>query len=154
MMSCCGIANETNRIAQSFHNARVNIPKYYGGLFRSEKGGFFSEFAIPDPHLLHPLLALTYTSHDMAPFARDMGHDGPPFAWDEERHLHLRSQLDALFFLLYGLDREEADYALSTFPIVKRQDEAAFGGRYRTRDLILAYMNAYAAGNLDAWARG
>jgi hypothetical protein len=81
-----------------------------------------------------------------------MGYDGPPFKWDEERRFHLQRQLDALFFILYGLDRDEADYVLSTFPIVKRQDEAAFG-RYRSRDLILAYMAAYAAGNLDAWAK-
>ncbi len=37
---------------------------------------------------------------------------------------------------------------LSTFPIVRRQDEAQFG-RYRTRDLILAYMNALAAGDTE-----
>ncbi len=42
---------------------------------------------------------------------------------------------------------------LDTFPIVKRQDEAAFG-RFRTKDLILAYYNALAAGNLDAWVKG
>jgi hypothetical protein len=27
------------------------------------------------------VLELTYTSHSMAPFARDLGYDGPPFAW-------------------------------------------------------------------------
>ena len=26
------------------------------------------------------VLELTYTSHSMAPFARDLGYDGPPFA--------------------------------------------------------------------------
>jgi hypothetical protein len=102
--------------------------------------------------ILPRVLELTYTANDMGPFARDMGYDGPPFKWDEERRFHLQRQLDALFFILYGLDRDEADYVLSTFPIVKRQDEAAFG-RYRSRDLILAYMAAYAAGNLDAWAK-
>ena len=49
---------------------------------------------------------------------------------------------------LYGLSREDASYVLDTFPIVRKQDEAAFG-RYRTRDLILAYMNALAAGDTD-----
>ena len=29
------------------------------------------------------VLRLTYTSHDMAPFARDLGHHGPPFPWDD-----------------------------------------------------------------------
>ena len=94
------------------------------------------------------VLRLTYTSHDMAPFARDLGYSGPPFTWDEEERRHLRARLDALYFHLYGLDREDAGYVLSTFPIVRRQDEAEFG-RYRTRDLILAYMNALAAGDVE-----
>ena len=94
------------------------------------------------------VLRLTYTSHDMSPFARDLGYTGPPFTWDEEERRHLRARLDALYFHLYGLDREDAGYVLSTFPIVRRQDEAQFG-RYRTRDLILAYMNALSAGDAE-----
>ena len=94
------------------------------------------------------VLRLTYTAHDMAPFARDLGYDGPPFTWDEEERRHLRARLDALYFHLYGLDREDADYVLGTFPIVRRQDEAAFGS-YRTRDLVLAYMNALDAGDTE-----
>jgi hypothetical protein len=55
------------------------------------------------------VLELTYTAHDMAPFARDMGHVDavgevlPPFAWDEDRRLALRAKLDALYFILYGV---------------------------------------------------
>ena len=94
------------------------------------------------------VLRLTYTAHDMAPFARDLGYDGPPFRWDEEERRHLRARLDALYFHLYGLSREDADYVLGTFPIVRRQDEKEFG-TYRTRDLVLAYMNALAAGDTE-----
>ena len=72
------------------------------------------------------MLRLTYTAHDMAPFARDLGYDGPPFRWDEEERRHLRARLDALYFHLYGLSREDADYVLGTFPIVRRQDEKEF----------------------------
>ena len=94
------------------------------------------------------VLRLTYTAHDMAPFARDLGYDGPPFAWDEEERRHLRARLDALYFHLYGLSRDDADYVLGTFPIVRREDEKEFG-TYRTRDLILAYMKALAAGDTE-----
>ena len=94
------------------------------------------------------VLRLTYTAHDMAPFARDLGYNGPPFIWDEEERRHLRARLDALYFHLYGLSREDADYILSTFPIVRREDEAAFG-TYRTRDLVLAYMSALSAGDTE-----
>ena len=58
----------------------------------------------------------------------------------------MRARLDALYFHLYGLSRDDAAYMLDTFPIVRRQDESRFGS-YRTRDLILAYMNALAAGD-------
>ena len=92
------------------------------------------------------VLKLTYTAHDLASFARDLGYTGPPFLWDEEERRRLRARLDACYFHLYGIDRADAAYILSTFPIVQRQDEAAFG-RYRTRDLILAYMNALKAGD-------
>ena len=94
------------------------------------------------------VLRLTYTAHDMAPFARDLGYNGEPFLWDEEERRHLRARLDALYFHLYGLSRADAAYILNTFPIVRREDEAAFG-TYRTRDMTLAYMNALAAGDTE-----
>ena len=31
------------------------------------------------------VLELTYTAHDLQGFAQDLGYDGPPFPWDEER---------------------------------------------------------------------
>ena len=95
------------------------------------------------------VLRLTYTAHDMAPFARDLDYNGSPFAWSEEERRHLRARLDALYFHLYGLTKKDAEYVLDTFPIVRREDKAVFG-RYRTRDLILAYMNALSAGDTES----
>ena len=71
------------------------------------------------------VLRLTYTAHDMAPFALDLGYDGPPFIWNEEERRHLRARLDALYFHLYGVSREDASYIMDTFPIVRRHDEKA-----------------------------
>lgn len=101
------------------------------------------------------VLRLTYTAHDMAPFARDMGHVDAvgevlaPFPWDEIDRRQRRARLDALYFHLYGIGKEDADYILSTFPIVRRHDEAEFG-RFLTRDLILHQMDALAAGDTEA----
>ena len=94
------------------------------------------------------VLRLSYTAHDLAPFARDLGYDGPPFKWDENDRRHRMARLDALFFQLYGISREEAAYILDTFPIVREQNEKTFK-RYLTKDLVLAYMNAVAAGDLE-----
>ena len=75
------------------------------------------------------VLELTYTAHDMAPFARDMGYVDkagkvkPPFVWDEDRRLKLRAKLDAVYFHLYGVtDRDDVRYIYSTFPIVEREE--------------------------------
>ncbi|MCC6623556.1 MAG: N-6 DNA methylase [Deltaproteobacteria bacterium] len=91
------------------------------------------------------VLELVYTAWDMQPFAKDLGFDGPPFRWDDTRRRHLRAELDAAFFHLYGLTRDEAAYVLDTFPIVRRDDEARFG-TYLTKDLILAAYDRFAAG--------
>ena len=106
------------------------------------------------------VLELTYTAHDMAPFARALGHVDdsgaplPPFPWDEDRRLALRARLDALFFHLYGVtDRDDVRHVYSTFPIVERQERAAHG-RYRSRDLCLAWLNALAANAPDATIEG
>ncbi|MGC9272204.1 MAG: hypothetical protein ACP5E6_18865, partial [Acidiphilium sp.] len=102
------------------------------------------------------VLELTYTAHDMAPFAVDMGYIDrvgkvkPPFIWDEDRRLKLRAKLDAVYFHLHGVtDRTDVRYIYSTFPIVEREEVAAYG-HYRSRDLCLAYMSALAAGDPDA----
>ncbi|MFN3397101.1 MAG: hypothetical protein ACK4ZS_01045, partial [Sulfurimicrobium sp.] len=94
------------------------------------------------------VLRLSYTAHDLAPFARDLGYEGAPFTWIDDDRRHRMARLDALFFHLYGLSRDDAAYILDTFPIVREHDEKAHG-RYLTRELILAYMNAVAAGDLE-----
>ena len=102
------------------------------------------------------VLELTYTANDMVPFARDLGYvdtEGnikPPFVWDEDRRLYLRAKLDAVFFHLYGVtNRDDVRYVYSTFPIVERQETSAYG-RYRSRDLCLAWINALEDGAPDA----
>ena len=61
------------------------------------------------------VLHLSYTAHDLAPFARDLGHvnaDGsvkPPFVWNDEDR---RARLAALD----GLNEDDAAYILDTFP--------------------------------------
>ena len=82
------------------------------------------------------VLELTYTAWDLQPFAQDSGHDGRPLRWDTERRFLLRCELDAAYFHLYGIERDDVDYIMETFPIVKRKDEGAYG-QYRTKRVIL-----------------
>jgi hypothetical protein len=94
------------------------------------------------------VLELAYTSHSMAPFAHDLGYDGPPFRWDEERRALLRAELDAWYARAYGLTRDELryvldpadamgqDYPSETFRVLKKNEIARFG-EYRTARLVL-----------------
>ena len=91
--------------------------------------------------ILPRVLELTYTAWDLEQFARDCGYAGPPFRWDQERRFLLRAELDAAFFHLYGLNRDDTAYILDTFPIVRRKDIAQHG-TYRTKDTILEIYDA------------
>lgn len=111
------------------------------------------------------VLELTYTSHSMAPFARDLGYDGEPFAWDEDRRAQLRAELDAWYALAYGLTRDElryvldpkdvmgADYPSETFRVLQK-NEIAKHGEYRTQRLVLAAYDALVAGGMRVRTEG
>ena len=130
--------------------------------------GYITQFPVPTPaELSQPtpftatlsladwlqprILELTYTAWDMAPFAEDLGDIdpatdkvNPPFIWDDDRRALLRAEIDAAFFHLYGITRDDVDYILDTFPIVRKHDEADHG-EYRTKRLILQSYDAMAA---------
>ncbi len=89
------------------------------------------------------VLELSFTAWDMKSFAHDLGDTGAPFRWDEERRFGMRAELDAAFFHLYGIEQDDVDYIMETFPIVKRKDEQRYGS-FRTKELILEVYYAMA----------
>ena len=112
---------------------------------------FFTPDFYTEPRLAFitpKVLELTYTSHSLSAFARDLGHDGQPFTWDEGRRADLRADLDAFYARAYGLNRDElryildpadvrgADYPSETFRVLKEK-EIRQHGEYRTRRLVL-----------------
>lgn len=111
------------------------------------------------------VLELSYTSHSMAPFAHDLGYDGPPFAWDEDRRAQLRAELDAWYALAYGLTRDELryvldpkdvmgeDYPSETFRVLQKNEIAKYG-EYRTQRLVLAAYDALVAGGMRPRTEG
>lgn len=94
------------------------------------------------------VLELTYTAHDLKPWAEDLGYDGEPFPWSPERRALLRAELDAYYARLYGLTRDELRYILDpaevmgegypseTFRVLKNNEMRQFG-EYRTARLVL-----------------
>lgn len=94
------------------------------------------------------VLELTYTAHDLKPWAQDLGFDGPTFAFHPDRRAQLRAELDAYYARLYGLIRDELSYILDpadvmgddypseTFRVLKNNELREFG-EYRTQHLVL-----------------
>ncbi len=81
-------------------------------------------------------LELTYTAWDLEPFAKECGYGGPPFCWNRERRFLLRCELDAAYFHLYGIERDDVDYIMGTFRVMKEADEKQYG-EHRTKRVIL-----------------
>ena len=94
------------------------------------------------------VLELTYTSASVAPFARELGFSGKPFAWQPERRARLQADLDAYFARLYGLERDElrfildpvdimgSDFPSETFRVLKER-ELRECGEYMTARLVI-----------------
>ncbi len=88
------------------------------------------------------VLALSYTAHDLAPFAQDLGYVDatgavlPPLQWNDAERRARMAALDAVFFYLYGVGADDASYIMNTFPIVREQDMQLFG-RFATHDAVL-----------------
>ena len=94
--------------------------------------------------LLPRVLELTYTAWNLKAFAEDCGDDGAPFIWEPERRFRLRCEIDAAFFHMYGISRDDAAYILDTFPVLERS-EGREHGEYRTKRVVLETYDALAA---------
>ncbi|TDE37767.1 DNA methyltransferase [Actinomadura sp. 6K520] len=120
----------------------------------------WKQLPVPTPRDLAPhrnfltprTLELVYTAHDMTSLAHDLGDSGEPFRWDEERRAQIRAEMDAYFFHLYGINREDTDYILETFQTETgglKNNEIAKYGTYRTKELVLAEYDRMAAVGVD-----
>lgn len=120
----------------------------------------WKQLPVPAPNVMAPHVSfliprireLVYTALDMAPLARDLGDAGLPFRWDDSRRAQIRAELDAYFFHLYGISRDDADYILESFQSKTgglKNNEIAKYGHYRTKDLVLAEYDRMAAAGVS-----
>ncbi len=61
------------------------------------------------------VLKLTCTAEDMRPLGEACDLDPPVHKWKEPERQELMAELDAAYFILYGIKRDDAIYILSTF---------------------------------------
>jgi hypothetical protein len=92
------------------------------------------------------VLKLTCTADDMRPLAEAASFSPGVWKWKEDERAQLRAELDAAYFHLYQLSRDDVGYILGTFQGIAKEDDRA-GGAGRTRQLILdAYDDLAQAG--------
>ncbi|MDY0168721.1 MAG: N-6 DNA methylase, partial [Thermoguttaceae bacterium] len=99
------------------------------------------------------VLQLTCTSEDMLPLADACAFTSGSFQreyagrlhrWDPADRAHLMAQLDAAYFLLYGLTRDDAEYMLSTFQGI-HEPAPLLGEAGSTADRILRELDGLMA---------
>jgi len=93
------------------------------------------------PWIQARILELTYTAWDMQPFAQDLKDNNPPFVWDPDRRFVLRAELDAAYFRLYGVERDDVEYVLQSFRAFRNKDPELFEA---TKKKILAVYDEMA----------
>ncbi|MGO9809300.1 MAG: Eco57I restriction-modification methylase domain-containing protein [Isosphaeraceae bacterium] len=102
--------------------------------------------------LLPLCLRLTCTGPEMTAFWNVMANlvgfdpvplgDTPPGLLDPEERLEARARVEAIVAKeIFGLAREDVEYILETFPIVRESDIERYGD-YRTKLLILEHYDA------------
>lgn len=98
------------------------------------------------------VLKLTCTAEDMLPLAEACDFKGGSFQleyggrlnkWDDAERAELLAELDAAYFHLYGLDRDDAEYILSTFKGIHDRN-SLFAGSKSTAEMILDYYDQFA----------
>lgn len=82
-------------------------------------------------------LDLTYTAHDLATWAKELGHSGSPFPFHPDRS-----------YILGPLDVTGNDYPRVTFRVLKNGELRDFG-EYRTHRLVRAAWDALEEGTLS-----
>jgi hypothetical protein len=86
-------------------------------------------------------LSLFLTTREMVRCLHEFGSGSVSPCWNESERFLLRCELDAAFFHLYGLTRDEVLYIMDTFNVIKHSDERMFGD-FRTLRLVVALFDA------------
>jgi hypothetical protein len=90
------------------------------------------------------VLKLTCTSNDMIPLAEATGFEPKVHKWKDNDRAQLMAELDAAYFILYGIERDDVLYILSTFQGLAKEGQSLFDNE--TVKLILSCYDEYKTG--------
>lgn len=128
---CCLLGN-LNSMAYDFV-ARQKVGNVHLNFFIVEQLPTFTPDVYDDPcpwdkkqtleqWISDRVLKLSCTANDMKPLAEACGMNPPVHKWKPEERDELMAELDAAYFILYGIDRDEVIYVLTTFQGTRAKD--------------------------------
>jgi hypothetical protein len=94
------------------------------------------------------VLKLTCTAEDMLPLAEACDFTAGSFKkeyggrlnkWDEAERAQLMAELDAAYFFLYGIDRDDVEYILSTFKGIHDRTPLLPGSQTTAEHILATY---------------
>jgi hypothetical protein len=92
--------------------------------------------------VLENTIKLSATSKSLKSILDDNAAHSDLISFELKERFQLQCELDAIYAHLYGLEKDEMDYIMETFPIVKRKDIAKYGS-YRTKETILQLYDEF-----------
>ncbi len=94
-------------------------------------------------NIIIPLvLELIYTSNLLGSFAKEIDNTLNKHEWDEERRFELKRRLDAIYAVLWNLNKQEISYILEDFQVVKYREIKKYG-EFKSKNDILNYYDEY-----------
>jgi hypothetical protein len=85
------------------------------------------------------VLKLTCTSNDMIPLAEAAGFKPTVHKWNNAERLDLMAELDAAYFLLYGIERNDVEYILTTFAGLRDESPDLLAGSTTSARILQFY---------------
>ncbi len=82
---------------------------------------------------------LTCTSNDMTSLAEAAGFKPKVHKWKTAERAKLMAELDAAYFILYGIKRKDVEYILSTFSGLKKDKESLLDNTTTTSQILKYY---------------
>jgi len=85
------------------------------------------------------VLKLTCTANDMISLAKAAVFKPNLYRWDAEERMRLQAELDAAYFHLYAIKREDVEYILSSFQDIDQPDSELHGLPSIKERILIAY---------------
>ncbi len=89
--------------------------------------------------LVRHSLRLTWTSHSLDSLGEELEPEAGPFIWDEDDRRERRAKIDAAIAHTYGLSKDQFEYILNSFDILKEREVSNRGEYRRKRECLEAF---------------